>query len=403
MLSHVKRGHGVAPWLIKSSSDSSHPIYLNRRPITSVVLKFPFEPYATDVLFSTYDIPNGDLLLEEPKSMSAMPQERPEPLAAIELQETDLAMGTAQLPGREVLARETLRILNTRSNRQVLLHFAGHLAAIAVTGIIVYMAHVHWALLIPAMVLHGFAIATLFVPMHECVHRTPFRSKWLNRGVGWITGFGAFINSDYYYRYHHWHHRFTQAPANDPELATPKPRTVAEYVLRISGVPYPYWYGKLRDMLTVSLGRVSHLPFIPAHGRRTVIWSMRIQAALYLLIILSSVLLNTHVLLIYWLLPLLLGQPLLRSITIAEHTHCSEDANGLTNTRTTLTSWPVRFFMWNMPYHAEHHLYPSIPFHALPRAHDYIRERIAHLDHGYIAVNHGIVAKLASASEQNSS
>lgn len=317
----------------------------------------------------------------------------PEHFTIAGLQETDLAMGTAQLPGRDVLPRDTLRALNSRTNRQGLLHFAGHLAAIVVTGLIVHVARAHWATLIPAMILHGFAIVTLFAPMHECVHRTPFRAKWLNRVVGWVAGFGAFINSDYYYRYHHWHHRFTQDPDNDPELVLPKPRTVAEYVLRISGLPY--WRGKLQDMLTVSLGRVSHLPFIPAHGRRTVIWSMRIQAALYLLIIAGSVLLNTHVLLIYWALPLLLGQPLLRSITIAEHTNCSENANGLTNTRTTRTSWPVRFFMWNMPYHAEHHLYPSIPFHALPRAHDHIRERLAHLDNGYVAVNRDIVAKLS--------
>ncbi len=209
--------------------------------------------------------------------MSATPQERP-PYSG--LQETDLAMGTAQLPGRDILDRDTLRALNARSNGQGLLHFAGHLTAIAITGSLVYLAHAHWLLLIPAMVLHGFALVTLFAPMHECVHRTPFRSKWLNRGVGWITGFVPLINSDYYYRYHHWHHRFTQDPDNDPELALPKPRTVAEYVLRISGIPY--WYGKLQDMLTVSLGRVSHLPFIPAHGRQAVIWSMRVQAILYL-------------------------------------------------------------------------------------------------------------------------
>jgi len=97
---------------------------------------------------------------------------------------------------------------------------------------------------------------------------------------------------------------------------------------------------------------------------------------------------------IYWLLPAVLGQPLLRLILIAEHTGCSEDTNGLTNTRTTLTSWPVRFMMWNMPYHAEHHLYPAIPFHALPRLHTQIHQRLAHVDNGYIAVNRAIVRDL---------
>jgi fatty acid desaturase len=53
--------------------------------------------------------------------------------------------------------------------------------------------------------------------------------------------------------------------------------------------------------------------------------------------------------------------------------------------------------MWNMPYHAEHHLYPSIPFHALPRAHNYIKDKILHLDNGYLAVNQDIVASLGQA------
>ena len=52
------------------------------------------------------------------------------------------------------------------------------------------------------------------------------------------------------------------------------------------------------------------------------------------------------------------------------------DRNGLTNTRTTLTNAAVRLLMWNMPFHAEHHLYPSIPFHRLPDAHATLRDRL---------------------------
>jgi fatty acid desaturase len=104
--------------------------------------------------------------------------------------------------------------------------------------------------------------------------------------------------------------------------------------------------------------------------------------------------------LVYWILPVLLGQPLIRAILIAEHTGCSEGPNGLTNTRTTLTSWPVRLLMWNMPFHAEHHLYPSIPFHALPRAHARIRERLTHLDDGYLKVNRDIRRSLSIPAGQ---
>ena len=74
---------------------------------------------------------------------------------------------------------------------------------------------------------------------------------------------------------------------------------------------------------------------------------------------------------------------------------CSEDRNGLTNTRTTLTSWPVRFLMWNMPYHAEHHLYPAVPLHRLPDLHRLIADRLRHVTPGYPAAQREIVATFA--------
>ena len=86
----------------------------------------------------------------------------------------------------------------------------------------------------------------------------------------------------------------------------------------------------------------------------------------------------------FWFLPAILAQPLLRAVLITEHTGCSKDGNGLSNTRTTLASAPIRLLMWNMPYHAEHHAYPAIPFHALPRLHARVRGKIENLEAGYV-------------------
>jgi fatty acid desaturase len=305
----------------------------------------------------------------------------------------DFSMGTAQLPGRDVLDRATLRALNVRSDWRGAVHFLGHCLTLCVTGGLVHALRGELVLLVPAMLLHGFALVTLFAPMHECVHMTAFRSRWLNRVIGWLAGVASFYNSDYYRYYHHWHHRFTQDPAHDPELLRPKPCTVAEYGLRLSGLLF--WRDKVQEMYVVSSGRLAHLPFVPESARHKLVWSMRAQVGLYGLVALGALGLGSAAPLLYWLIPALLGQPLLRAILLAEHTGCSADTNGLTNTRTTLTSWPVRLLMWNMPYHAEHHLYPSIPFHALPQTHGQIRARLAHLDTGYIAVNRALVRSLA--------
>jgi fatty acid desaturase len=39
------------------------------------------------------------------------------------------------------------------------------------------------------------------------------------------------------------------------------------------------------------------------------------------------------------------------------------------NSRTVLMNPVSRFIYWNMNYHVEHHMFPMVPFHALPRLH----------------------------------
>jgi fatty acid desaturase len=85
-----------------------------------------------------------------------------------------------------------------------------------------------------------------------------------------------------------------------------------------------------------------------------------------------------------------------------EHTGCTTDTNGLTNTRTTLASLPVRFLMWNMPFHAEHHLYPSITFFCLPRAHHELKNRLAHIAPSYPAANMEVLHSLGVTPMESS-
>jgi fatty acid desaturase len=132
---------------------------------------------------------------------------------------------------------------------------------------------------------------------------------------------------------------------------------------------------------------------VPETARGEVIRSTRLQLGVYAGAIALSFAVRQPWFVLYWLLPLVVGQPILRFLMLAEHTGCTLDANLLTNTRTTLTLWYVRFLTWNMPFDAEHHLYPSIPFHALPKAHKQLSSHFAHIDRGYIKVNWDIMSK----------
>ena len=62
---------------------------------------------------------------------------------------------------------------------------------------------------------------------------------------------------------------------------------------------------------------------------------------------------------------MIVGQPFLRFFLLAEHGLCDLSSDMTKNSRTTKTNFVVRFFMWNMNFHTEHHSHPGIPFHKL--------------------------------------
>lgn len=298
-----------------------------------------------------------------------------------------------------LLSPEELRRLQQRSDQKGLLRLAGHLAAILGSGALYAAALRHpsvWPLALPAAVLYGFTLVTMFAALHECVHRTAFKSAWLSNAVGWSAGVLSFYNSTFYRYYHGWHHRFTQLPGKDPELDDLKPTSLGRYLAELSGVPW--WVGKLRTYATIALGQVGAYVFLNVDTRLKVVRSVRLQLLVYLLAIALSVALAQPLFVTYWLLPVAAGQPLLRAILMAEHTGCSEDDNPLTNTRTTHTVLPVRFLMWEMPYHAEHHRYPALPFFALGRAHSAMGGELAHVARGgYWGVHKPLLAGLLQA------
>lgn len=94
-----------------------------------------------------------------------------------------------------------------------------------------------------------------------------------------------------------------------------------------------------------------------------------------------------------WVVPALLGQPVLRIYLLAEHGDCPQVANMLENSRTTLTTRAVRFVAWNMPYHAEHHCCPTVPFHKLPALHDAVRAQLQVTASGYAAFTRAYLAR----------
>lgn len=280
-----------------------------------------------------------------------------------------------------------LRELSVRSDLLGAVRTISHYGAIVVVGILIWLVSSSYGLLwaVPLMLLQAYFMAFLFMPMHETAHKTAFRSRALNLIVGHLSAFMIAHRYEYYCLFHWDHHRYTQDPDKDPELVVGfKPASDTQLAIAYSGllqIAGREWL-MLRHAFT---GKVE-LPWIPDNKRDLVVREARLYVAGYVALLLASLALQTAILLWVWIVPLLAGQFILRPYLYAEHTGCDRTRSAFQNTRTTYTGMVMKWFAWNMPYHVEHHAYPSIPFHALPKLNQIVDDRIVYRGQGYRAV-----------------
>jgi fatty acid desaturase len=277
-----------------------------------------------------------------------------------------------------------------RSNTPGLLRFSFHLGAILVLGILIALDVPYWFALLPVQ---GILIVFLFTTMHECVHETAFKSSFLNSAVSIISSFLIFIPPTWFRFFHFAHHRHTHDPGRDPELKTPKPSTLIDYVKHVSGLPL--WFATFRTLATNAMG-LNVDDFVPPKAKLRVAFEARAMLAIYALIVVASIAWESPLLIWAWIVPLLLGQPFLRLFLLAEHTDCPHVENMFENTRTTFTTKLVRLVAWNMPFHAEHHALPTVPFHKLPELHEAVRDHLKTTADGYARFNGNLLSGYSS-------
>lgn len=301
-----------------------------------------------------------------------------------ELDVTDLQQRRSPDPG-------VLKALSERRNGPGIRRISAHLALLVPTGAAILAAPGAWWLL--AAVAHGIVLMFLFAPLHESVHRTAFRSGWLNRLVGDLAGLVLVLPPRWFAAFHFAHHRFTQDPDRDPELASPKPTTLAGYAWIVSGVEY--WHRTIRGLLRRAVG-IAPDGFLDDRLRARAIAEARVYLAIYAALAAGSLALGSDLVLRLWVVPALLGQPFLRLYLLSEHWGCPTVKDYWANTRSTVSLAPVRWLAWNMPNHAEHHANPAIPFHALPAYAALMKGARVHEARGYAPFHAGRIADVAA-------
>lgn len=299
---------------------------------------------------------------------------------------TVVSAGTGQM----LVPRAALRPLMARSNGPAARRLCGLALTLALAALLVWAARDHW-LVWPAMFMMGIVWVHLFAAQHECAHGTAFQSQRANSAVAWVCG-ALIMVPEVHFKYEHTdHHTNTNLIGKDSELI-PMPQSWGAYLWYLTGLPY--WWSNGLGLLRRATGRMTadELHFIPKAMLGKVIWESRALVLLYA-IAAGAIASGWHGLLVYWVIPLLLGQPVMRFIRMTEHVGCPNEPDPTRNTRTTQVAWPWRFLAWNMNFHGEHHLAALVPFHALPALSVLVDGRIR-VRQGYWAAHREIWARL---------
>lgn len=307
-------------------------------------------------------------------------------------QVNDVLTPITQAMNEGAITRRELKQLMTRSDKPALLRLALWVPLVLATGYLIALAMGSiW--FVPAMMLHGVVLVHHFSLQHECCHYTAFKTRWLNDLVGNLCGLVIMLPNRFF-RYEHCdHHTFTQRHGHDPEMIE-LPVNLRGYLWYLSSVPY--WRAKFSELYRHSAGHITpaEKKFIPKEERATIIREARLMALFYFAVIVACIVQGWTAPLWYWLIPVILGEPVMRAIRMTEHVGRPAVGDMRVNTRSNIVSAPWRFLCWNMNYHAEHHYASSVPFHALPALSEKLGSHVYTEKKGYFGAHIDMLAQI---------
>ena len=250
----------------------------------------------------------------------------------------------------------------------------GSMAVLAGAGIALWLGGHPWLSLpfwLAYGVLYGSASDSRW---HETQHGTAFKTGWMNDWVYQIACFMIVRNPHSWRWSHARHHTDTYIVGRDPEIAIMRPPALFKLVLNVFGI-IDGWAGWKR-MVVNALGRLDpeEATYIPDSEKPKVIRVARVWVAIYAATILLAVVTGSILPLMVIGLPRLYGAWHHIMTGLLQHGGLADNViDHRLNSRTVYMNPVSRFIYWNMNYHVEHHMFPMVPYHALPKLHELIR------------------------------
>jgi len=233
------------------------------------------------------------------------------------------------------------------------------------------------AWIVPAVVAYGFVLGFAYAPSHECAHGTAFRTRWLNEAVLWLSSF-VWGESPTHRRFaHSHHHTHTWHWTVDAQMGYSNPVRLRTWFGDVIGL-LEFW-PRAKLMVRHASGRITERErrYLPENQTGAVVREARLLMAGYLGLIAWAVIGQTWVPMLYFFIPRFAGAFGVYAFITTQHMAMAQDVNDhRICTRSMTNGWLGRVLYWNMNYHIEHHVYPSVPFHALPALNAAIRDQL---------------------------
>jgi len=305
--------------------------------------------------------------------------------------------------------RKKLKELSRRSDYEGWKHISIYFVALLSLGLICLSLWGNWWFFVPVYLAYCTLWGGADAIWHECGHRTAFKTRRLNDFFYQIASFMNNFEAVRFHWTHSLHHSYTASvDPHDFEVEGSifwKPRTLWEFlIIFVPGFGLLNLHKSLHfEILQHALGVETRVmkECIPEDKKASCIRNSRIYVSLWVAIILLSFVLSS------WLPIMLLLVPKFFATLnivwgITQHVGLKENVKDhRLSTRSVRLNPIFSFIYWNMEYHIEHHMFPMVPSHQLPKLHELIKGHLPAPQTLYEAYREIIPAVVRQAKDPN--
>ena len=280
------------------------------------------------------------------------------------------------------LDRNKLKDLSQRKDLPGLIHFFFYFLFLFISGYLAYITWGTWWSLF-FFFIYGTIYAFSVANWHETVHRTAFKTRWINEIFYHISSFMCDFEGFRWRWSHTFHHTYTLQTEGDydHEIQISRPTELFWFFLNyipFTDLLYPHRlikyevlkhaFGKLAPVVNIS---------VPKNQKKKIIWNSRLYVLIWINIFVFSFYIGSILPILYIILPTYYGKPIWFAVNVTQHLGAAINTKDHRLSTYSLKLNPILSFLyWKMEYHLEHHMFPMVPSYNLKKLQNEIKDQL---------------------------